>query len=383
MYFQEQIHEALITFASTQRPLEKAKEEFRLLPWFKRGTNLDAYELVNSQNVSVTDFDSIKGQPFLILRGPERIIPLSGNEWTKIQLDQLKVVFEDLPDVGSFFNGADLRRLETSQRGSELLSVLSEMDDTLFRKYTPAEEGVNGRGFSANEIRANKMLQHPICKALSAARRYATHEFFDDFVKHLLHEMGFNAGMLYVAPQMRNKLTFGAVEKMAIADFTIIDLLTNAKIVVIEDKYWEKIQMITDSTPQLLANIIAVAQRNNEALVGVKRDSMGISKSRASASCQANLRTVYGIRVSGSVFRFYRIHVGDAILGALENQTFATTDTTMFCYKLEKGLDFMVKKEREKIILILSLLQEVALFTGELSPPQSSEDGLQNAKREG
>mmetsp|Transcript_2299 Transcript_2299/g.3543 ORF Transcript_2299/g.3543 Transcript_2299/m.3543 type:complete len:317 (+) Transcript_2299:362-1312(+) len=315
---------------------------------------------------------------------PEKLTALSGNEWTHVQIEQLKVVFQDVPDVSTFFDGVGLKTFQTSVRGIELLSVLNKVDEALFRKYTQSQEDVEGMSLNETDIRANKMLQHPICKALFAAKTFiSTESFVDDFVKHLLHEMGFNAGMLYVAPQMRNKLTFGAVEKMAIADFTIIDLLTNAKIVVIEDKYWEKIQMITDSTPQLLANIIAVAQRNNEALVGVKRDSMGISKSRASASCQANLRTVYGIRVSGSVFRFYRIHVGDAILGALENQTFATTDTTMFCYKLEKGLDFMVKKEREKIILILSLLQEVALFTGELSPPQSSEDGLQNAKREG
>jgi len=370
MYFQEQIHEALITFASTQRPLEKAKEEFRLLPWFKRGTNLDAYELVNSQNVSVTDFDSIKGQPFLILRGPERIIPLSGNEWTKIQLDQLKVVFEDLPDVGSFFNGADLRRLETSQRGSELLSVLSEMDDTLFRKYTPAEEGVNGRGFSANEIRANKMLQHPICKALSAARRYATHEFFDDFVKHLLHEMGFNAGMLYVAPQMRIKLSFGSVEKVATADVTVIDMLTSARIVLVEDRYWDETKKDTDSTPQQVAEAIAVAQRNGS-LAGFKRDASGSLKNTSSSISQSNLNAVYGIRVRGSMFHFYVINVSTEILDALENQTCATSNTTMYRYKSEMGLDFMLKEDRNEIILMLSLLQEVALSTGELTPRRS------------
>jgi hypothetical protein len=185
---------------------------------------------------------------------PERIVPLSGNEWTKVQLDQLKVVFQNLPDVKSFFNGADLRQFETSNRGVELLAVLSEVDDTLFRKYTPAEEGDDGTGLSAIEIRANKMLQHPICKALFAARKYVTHEsFVDDFVKHLLHEMGFNEGMLYIAPQMRIKLTFGAVEKMATADVTVIDMLTYARIAVIEDKNWDEMQKNTDSTPQLVA----------------------------------------------------------------------------------------------------------------------------------
>jgi hypothetical protein len=39
--------------------------------------------------------------------------------------------------------------------------------------------------------------------------------------------MGFNDGSLYVAPQMRINLSFGAIEKVATADLTIIlDLLS-------------------------------------------------------------------------------------------------------------------------------------------------------------
>jgi len=375
MYSREKIHEALVTFVSTQRPLEKAKDEFRLIPSFKRGTNLDAYQLVTSQNVSVTDFASIEGQPFLILHMPERIVPLSGNEWTKVQLDQLKVVFQNLPDVKSFFNGADLRQFETSNRGVELLAVLSEVDDSLFRKYTPAEEGDDGTGLSAIEIRANKMLQHPICKALFAARKYVTHEsFVDDFVKHLLHEMGFNEGMLYIAPQMRIKLTFGAVEKMATADVTVIDMLTYARIAVIEDKNWDEMQKNTDSTPQLVAETIAITQLN-EILAGFKRDASGSLKTASSSNSQSKLNTVYGIRVTGSVFHFYVINVSTNILVALENQTCATSNTTMYRYKSEMGLDFMLKKDRNEIVLMLSLLQEIALSTGESTPRRRSSDG--------
>lgn len=53
--------------------------------------------------------------------------------------------------------------------------------------------------------------------------KYMKHEsFVDDFVKHLLNEMGFNDGSLYAAPQMRFNLFFGETEKMATADVTVV-----------------------------------------------------------------------------------------------------------------------------------------------------------------
>ena len=310
MYIRENVSEARIAFSSAQRPLDTAKEEVTRLGWLKRGTVLDAYQLVTSMNVTIITFASIGDVPYLIFHMPDRIAALSGNEWTHVQVEQLKVVFQDFTDVETIFDVVGVSTLETSDRGVELLSVLDKVDDALFRKYTPSQEVDDERNsFSETAIRADKMLQHPICKALFASREFATTEsFVDDFVKHLLHEMGFNAGMLYVAPQMRMKLRFGTVEKMAIADFTIIDLLMSyTKIAVITDKNWTEMLNRTDSTPQLLAEAIAVAQRNNKASVGVKRDSMGSSKS----SNAADLNTVYGITVSGSVFRFYRIQVSD------------------------------------------------------------------------
>ena len=98
--------------------------------------------------------------------------------------------------------------------------------------------------------------------------------FVDDFVKHLLNEMGFNEGSLYAAPQMRINLSFRETEKMATADVTVIDLLSYARIGVVEDKNWEEMMLKKDSTAQLVAEGIAIVQRN-EAVGGRKRDSGG------------------------------------------------------------------------------------------------------------
>ena len=60
----------------------------------------------------------------------------------------------------------------------------------------------------------------------------------------------------------------------------------------------------------------------------------------------------------------------------MKHQAVAASPTTMYRYMNETGLDFMLKKERDEIIFMLSLLQEVAKSTGEGSPRRSSKLGL-------
>jgi hypothetical protein len=77
--------------------------------------SLDPYRLVTAKNVLVSDFASIEGQPLLIFHIPEKVVPLSGNEWTDVQLDQLKVVFEDV-NLNAFFSNAGLPHFRMSVR---------------------------------------------------------------------------------------------------------------------------------------------------------------------------------------------------------------------------------------------------------------------------
>lgn len=363
----EKVQDSLITFTSLKRPLDTVKEEVSKLELLKRGTSLDPYRLVTVKNALVSDFSSVEGQSMLIFHVPEKIIPLSGNEWTDVQLDQLKVLFEYV-EVREFFSTAGLTSFQMSARGEALVELLCGVDETFHRKYVPAVIDAGDERTSAEAIRSSPLLQNPICKALFAARKYVEHEsFVDDFVKHLLNEMGFNDGSLYAAPQMRINLFFGETEKMATADVTVIDLLSYARIGVVEDKN-------RDSTAQLVAEGIAITQRN-EAAGGQKRDAGGNLKGVSEESSSTCSETVYGIRVTGSLFHFYAIQVSPQMHSALRNQTAAATSTTMYRYKSEAGLDFMVKEERDEIILMLSLLQEVATKTGETSPRRNSKLG--------
>eukprot|EP01033_Poteriospumella_lacustris_P018921 gene18921-13645_t len=73
-----------------------------------------------------------------------------------------------------------------SKRGEALVELLKDVDPSLDRMY---------EHISAEAFFINPMLQNPICKGLSAATTYANRDpSIDDFVKHLLNEMGFYDG---------------------------------------------------------------------------------------------------------------------------------------------------------------------------------------------
>ena len=346
-------------FTSLKRPLDTVKEEVTIQQFKKRGMGFDRYRLVTTKNAMVTDFTSIsqfvpiEGQPSLIFHSPEEIVPLSGNEWSNVQLDQLKIVFADVNYV-DFFSDSKLTQFEMSARGAKLVEQLSGIDHRLHLRYQPAMDESADQSGRARAIREDPLLQHPICKALFAARTYAPHEsFFDDFVKRLLGEMGFNEGSLYAAPQIRMNLSFGDIEKVTSVDFTIIDLLSFTKIGVVED-----MRSSSDSTPQLVAAGIAITQRNEEINGRQTYHTPGNTKADSS-------ETVYGIRVTGSLFHFYAMQISSEIHSAMKNRTSAVSPTTMFRYKNSSGLDFMVKQERDEIIFMLSLLQQIAKGRGE------------------
>eukprot|EP00981_Chlorochromonas_danica_P011334 scaffold3873_cov177-Ochromonas_danica.AAC.14 len=340
---EDKVYECLITFTTLKRPLDTVKEEVSMQGLRKHGMSFDSYRLVTTGNAVVSDFASIQGQPSLIFHNPEKIIPLSGNEWNDVQLEELKIVFEDV-DLVDFFSNADLPG-----------------------GYIPVGDGgdqIDG----ARAFREDPLLQHPICKALFTAReKWKQEPFIDDFVTHLLNEMGFNEGSLYAAPQMQFNLFYGDIKKMVTADVTIIDLLSSyASIGVFEEKNWEDLKPEGDSTARLVAEGIAIIQ-HNEAVRRRKRDVGGNLKAGTDLSIPstASSETVYGIRVLGSLFYFYALRVSSEIHSAMKNQTAADSSTVMYRYKSYAGLDFMVKKERDEITHMLSLLQEVAKRTGE------------------
>jgi hypothetical protein len=60
----------------------------------KQQTDLDSYQLVGAEKVHVSDFSSVEGEEILVFLDLEDTVPLSGSQWTDVQVDQLKVRFE-------------------------------------------------------------------------------------------------------------------------------------------------------------------------------------------------------------------------------------------------------------------------------------------------
>ena len=134
----DKVQESLITFTSVKRPLDTVKEEVSKLELLRRGMSLDPYRLVTVKNALVSDFPSIEDQQILIFHIPEKIVPLSGNEWTDVQLDQLKVHFEDV-ELNKFFHNAGLSSFQLSARGEALAELLRDHDESLHRKYSMSQ----------------------------------------------------------------------------------------------------------------------------------------------------------------------------------------------------------------------------------------------------
>lgn len=366
-YFGDGVYEVSIAFSSVESPLVTATRDISALPVVKskRGVVLHGYSLKVKDGGLVTSFTSIPPDPTtrLVFWQPERLTPLSASDWTSTQVEQLKINFTDVSNERDFFRDLPQLDFAACPAAQQLQTLLERVDETLLGKY----EVDNSTGWTSACIREDVLLQHPICKALWAAKKYSNKEsYVDDFVKHLLHELGFNAGMLYAAPQMSLPLVFGSVERSATADCTIMDVLSYCRICVFEDKRWAAMMLGTavDSTGQVVAEGISVAQHNN--MVGRKRDSGGSPKHDGAVE-----EVVYGIRVTGTVFHFYAMHVGDNILQAMNNQSSASESSEFYRYKSDAGLDFMVSAQRVEVIRMLSLLQVAAHSIGEKSMKKS------------
>lgn len=285
----------------------------------------------------------------LVFWQPEHLTPLSASDWTGTQVEQLKINFKDVCNEHEFFS--HLPQLDFSVRSAaqQLQTTLERLGGTLFAKYEADDR--------LTVYRHDCLIQHPICKALWAARKYAHRDCYThDYVGHLLHALRFNAGMLYAAAMVKLPLLFGAVEKLAIADYLVMDVQSGCRMFVSCDTRAVTLAEghTADSVAPVVAGGIAIAQHNRSS--GRKRTFEGAVKREPAAK-----EVVYGIRVTGTVFHFYAMPIGDSILQAMTNQCSASEPTVFYRYKSQAGLDFMVFNHRAEILRMLSLLQGAVL----------------------
>lgn len=78
----------------------------------------------------------------------------------------------------------------------------------------------------------------------------------------LLYELGYYDGRLFAFPQFPMDLRFGGINKQAIPDITVMDVLSFIRMIVVKDKKSRAMNFV-NSEPQLIAELIAMHQRNN------------------------------------------------------------------------------------------------------------------------
>jgi len=355
-----------VIFKSTETPRESVIGTIKQLPDFKRNLNFEIFVLVNDARFQIVNFESIVEGDLLTFHIPEKLSIASGNEWTYTQLSELKIEFEDV-DIVKFFSfetTKDEFDYNTSERGLKLEDLLKNINMRIEHEYSDLH--------SIEKVRADEMLQHPITKALFTSLKYENYESnIDHFMIHLLNEMGFNEGSLYVFPQMRMNLLYGDQKAMATADFTILDLLSFARIVIVEDKNVKEMRRESDSTPQLVAEGIALAQYN-----------YAIEQKTKKRKALEELTTIYGIRVTGHFLNFYVLPISSEIQLSMDRGVLASTTSKMFRYQTNSqlGLNFLDENERSVIIRILSILQKIAKQTGEMSDRRDSLSSLKVIK---
>ena len=197
----------------------------------------------------------------------------------------------------------------------------------------------------------NELLEDPLTMALFLINKYPTREgIVDGFVNDLLTAVGFKDGMLYPFPQFEFSLWFGGYKKTAQPDFSMLNIVSFYRMVVVEDK--SKNKGNPNSEPQLIAEAIALHKANLSIEKG--RAEKRQKTNHGSSSSQEELSNeVFGLRVNGSLFSFYKIPVTNSILDVMKTMQEAHQVTQVQRYGSADGLDFLEENSRRDIIHIL------------------------------
>ena len=303
-------------------------------------TRLQDFILRNGEGEWVIDFPSIVVDEHYYFEDPGKIPVESASNWTKIHLRMLKVQFQE-PAINDFINNHPI-----SPEAENLIVKLSTLSLSTFRGYP--KDGYAETAGPMDDV--NGLLDHPLTKALYLINKYPTREgIVDAFVGDLLTAVGFKSGMLYPFPQFEFNLQFGALKKTAQPDFSIMDIISFYRMAVVEDKSRNKAK--PNSEPQLIAEAIALHQANLNIERG--RADKRQKKNHSVAAGEELSNEVFGLRVNGSLFSFYKIPITKAILDVMETMQEAHQVTNVLRFGGNDGLDFLEEHSRREIIHIL------------------------------
>jgi hypothetical protein len=192
----------------------------------------------------------------------------------------------------------------------------------------------------------------------------------DSFVLRLLVALGYETGMLVCFPQLRLDLRFGETLRDSIADYTIFDVLSFFRMVVMEDKNVNEVKK--NSVPQMIGQAVAAHATNKP-----KADQDGPASKSARTTAKPESEPtdnipILGVRVNGNYFFFYAITISEDIEAALDSCTVAKKSTALYRLGDENGLNFMNANDRKVIVRVLSLMLDQIKAMGATAERQFS-----------
>jgi len=290
----------------------------------------------------------------LYLHIPGKLTKVCGSKWVRGNLRELGMEStKSISDLREFLGLLGVsENVHSSVIHESIASELRELGLDTFTAYTQRDK------YSALRSEAPEYALHrkALTKSLHLVNKFSNLEsLVDNFTALLLDKVGFNEGMLAVAPKLGLKIEYGSRESTvdAIADFCIVDVLSNVIFVVTEEKPKD-----VDSLPQMVAESIA-AYCTNEAL----RESFHEAKHRrVDSNNQPIPPRIVGLRICSTRFNFYVTEISEAITTALSSGMVCSTKNNLYHFTCGRSLDtadlnFLVHEDRLVILEVLCKLQ--------------------------
>lgn len=332
--------------------------------------NYSAFVLEDDAGTIHVKAATIPSDSTLVLRWPEEIVPTSSGSWTDAMLTKLKVNTArlDLDEFCAQFGILQASNQALAPAARSLIANLSALTISTLDDYkvTSREDSVKRRD--------EALLREPIVKYAYLMNKYTHIEAaVDSFVLRVLIALGFEDGFLVSFPQLRLDLRFGETVRESIADYTIFDVISFFRMVVMEDKNVKEGKK--NSVPQMFGQAVAAHATNKP-----KADQDGparkaarlTTKPAAEPESEPDTIPMLGVRVNGNHFFFYAITITEQIVAAMDSCTVPTKATVMYRLGDENGLNFLKAEDREVIVRVLSLMQERITFLGAESERQFS-----------
>jgi hypothetical protein len=330
----------------------------------------------------IIDYDSVKSGDTLLFRLPEKILKHSASEWNDFDLDVLKVEFEDVSfedfnklitlksPLNSTAPTSDHKPNPSKTSSNDLLQSLQFVDQNFQESFANIKHDETSNTSNDHGV---VQFQHPLAKALFMVLKYNHLEStVDGFVFLLLFYLGYFEEWLYVFPQYEMVLKYGEdVKNKSKPDFTILDVLSFFRIAVIEDKRELNSDRI-NSEPQLIAELIALAQKNFETAK---------NKRKFGESDSDRDDYLIGIRVNGLKFFFYYFEMTNDLFDAMTTLSAPINQTRVKRFGAldlptdgaqPSGLNFLVPTQRMKLIELLISIRNCIMQKGRASKRRNS-----------